>query len=88
MALRGPVLQGGLGGDGVGQQVGDGGGDLGGGQGGGVDQTGRIVIQPSGTPRGGWESAFASMAERGDDVLLDAEAASLSSWDAEEWQWD
>lgn len=49
---------------------------------------GRIVIQPSGTPRGGWESAFASMAERGDDVLLDAEAASLSSWDAEEWQWD
>ncbi|MEW5930907.1 MAG: AbrB/MazE/SpoVT family DNA-binding domain-containing protein [Gemmatimonadota bacterium] len=34
-------------------------------------QSGRLVIRTSGEPRLEWEEAFRSMAERGDDTLLD-----------------
>lgn len=47
-----------------------------------------IVIRPVRKPRAGWEAAFAKMAERGDDALLDGDAPSLSSWDEKEWQWE
>lgn len=46
-----------------------------------------VVIRPIRSPRAGWEEAFANMAERGDDTLLDADAPPLTSWDKEEWQW-
>ena len=39
-------------------------------------------------PREGWEEQFRVMAERGDDRLLDGDVPSLTTWDAEEWEWD
>lgn len=50
-------------------------------------EDGRIVIHAVGTARRGWAEAFRAMAERGDDTLLDGEAASGSSWDEQEWEW-
>jgi antitoxin MazE len=47
----------------------------------------RIVIRAANHPRAGWEEAFASMAARGDDALLDAEAGTLTRWDESEWEW-
>lgn len=38
-------------------------------------------------PRDGWEAAFAEMARRGDDALLDHAPPSLSSWDEDGWEW-
>ena len=46
----------------------------------------RIVIQAVSHPRRGWEEAFATMAERGDDALLDPDVIE-SQWDETEWQW-
>ena len=34
-------------------------------------------------PRAGWEAAFAKMAARGDDALLDAPV--FTEWDESEW---
>lgn len=34
-------------------------------------QSGRLVIRTAGESRPGWEEAFRSMAERGDDTLTD-----------------
>ena len=47
----------------------------------------KIVIHAVSQPRRGWDEAFASMAEQGDDELLDPDAAG-SAWDAEEWRWE
>lgn len=47
----------------------------------------RIVIHAVEQPREGWESAFAAMAEHGDDQLVDP-AVIDSEWDSEEWQWE
>ena len=47
----------------------------------------QIIIRSVKKPRHGWAEKFRAMAERGDDKLLDAEAASLTSWDKEEWEW-
>lgn len=47
----------------------------------------QIIIRPIPRARQGWEEAFIAMASHGDDVLLDADVAAQSSWDAEEWQW-
>jgi len=46
---------------------------------------GEIVIRPAHRPRHGWDEAFATMAEQGDDRLLVAE--STSEWDVQEWEW-
>jgi antitoxin MazE len=46
-----------------------------------------LVIRPLQHPRHGWEEQFRSMAEQGDDQLLDGDIVSLSSWDDEEWEW-
>lgn len=46
----------------------------------------KIVIHAVQTPRTGWETAFAAMAEQGDDELLDEEAGD-SEWDETEWEW-
>jgi antitoxin MazE len=47
----------------------------------------RIVVHAVAGARQGWEQAFASMADLGDDQLLDPDAGS-SQWDSEEWQWE
>jgi antitoxin MazE len=47
----------------------------------------QLIIRPIRRPRDGWDEQFELMAERGDDRLLDAEAPSLTRWDAEEWEW-
>jgi antitoxin MazE len=46
-----------------------------------------LIIRPVRRPREGWAAAFQEMARRGDDVLLDDAASSLSSWDDDEWEW-
>jgi antitoxin MazE len=46
-----------------------------------------LIIRPSQHPRAGWEAKFKLMAERGDDQLLDKNAANLTQWDADQWQW-
>jgi len=38
-----------------------------------------------GRPREGWEEAFRSMAECGDDRLLEEPVA--TDWDREQWEW-
>ncbi len=48
----------------------------------------QIVIRPALRVRQGWEEQFQRMAALGDDVLLDGAPASLSLWDAEEWEWE
>lgn len=47
----------------------------------------RLIIRPAGRPREGWDERFATMATRGDDVLLDADSLPTTKWEAEEWQW-
>jgi antitoxin MazE len=54
-----------------------------------VDLTTRrgvLLIRPARSPRAGWAEAFQTMAERGDDILLD-DAPALSDWDSKEWEW-
>jgi antitoxin MazE len=46
-----------------------------------------IVIRSVGHPRQGWAEAFQTMAEAGDDQLLDEGIVGQSSWDEAEWQW-
>ena len=47
----------------------------------------QIVIRPISDPRRDWEKAFKTMADRGDDVLINGEENLSHSWDDEEWQW-
>ncbi len=47
---------------------------------------GQILIRAVRRPREGWDEAFAEMARRGDDRLLD-DVPSTSTWDEEEWEW-
>lgn len=47
----------------------------------------QIIIRPIRKTREGWEDAFRSMAERGDDQLLDKDDLVFqSSWDKQEWE--
>lgn len=46
----------------------------------------KLVIQSVRSVREGWDEAFQSMAEAGDDVPL-MEDAKASDWDESEWQW-
>lgn len=45
-----------------------------------------LVISVAHKPREGWEVSFRSMAEAGDDYLLD-DTLQTSEWDDEEWEW-
>lgn len=47
-----------------------------------------LVVRPIRPTRCGWTEAFAAMAERGEDELLDRVAEPTSSWDEEEWRWE
>ena len=46
-----------------------------------------LVIRPAKKPRANWATAFQTMAQRGDDALIDEVAPSLSHWDEDEWEW-
>lgn len=46
----------------------------------------RIVIRASRSVRDGWEEQFKTMAQVGDDKLLDEDIED-STWDEEEWEW-
>ena len=48
-------------------------------------QKDRPVIRRARRPREGWEEAFQSMAEHGDERLVDKPAA--TDWDREQWEW-
>jgi antitoxin MazE len=48
-------------------------------------QRDRLVIRPSSRPRYGWEEQFRSMAEHGDDRLLDEPLP--TRWDIGDWTW-
>jgi antitoxin MazE len=46
-----------------------------------------LIIRSASRPRAGWATAFRTMAERGDDRLLDVAGASTTKWDEDEWEW-
>lgn len=50
-------------------------------------EAGRIIIRAVREPRRDWPEAFRSMAESGDDAMLDAAGAGGDDWDHEEWEW-
>jgi len=45
----------------------------------------QVVIRAASHPRAGWDEAFAEMAARKDDKLLDP--ATPTKWDKAEWEW-
>lgn len=47
----------------------------------------RLVIRPATASRAGWGEAFAAMAKRGDDKLLDRDTLKPTDWDKREWRW-
>jgi len=47
----------------------------------------QIIIRPISNPRTGWDNAFKTMADRGDDALINGDDSISHSWDQEEWQW-
>ena len=46
-----------------------------------------LIIKPAYSPRSGWAEAFSSMAQHGDDKLLDEDTAVSTEWDQSEWRW-
>ena len=50
-------------------------------------QGGSLVVVAVRPPRAGWEDAVREMALQGDDRLLDGDASTTESFDAEEWEW-
>ena len=46
---------------------------------------GELVISPADPVRAGWREGAISLAERGEDALLDAPTP--TRFDAEEWEW-
>ena len=51
-------------------------------------KAGQLVLRAAGRPRAGWEAAFARMARRGDDRLLNAESVHKpTAWERDEWRW-
>ena len=50
-------------------------------------QENHIIVRSPRQTRHGWEEKFRTMAELGDDVLLDSQTPSSATWDEEEWDW-
>lgn len=46
-----------------------------------------LVLRPANAPRSGWNEAFAKMAAREDDALLDQDISQTTEWDDAEWRW-
>jgi len=51
-----------------------------------VVEKNQIIIRPVKDVREGWDAAFKSMGEKGDDKMIIDENIS-HSWDEGEWQW-
>lgn len=49
---------------------------------------GTLVVSPANQARQGWADAFRSMAEAGDDELVDGDATTSDAFDAESWEWE
>ena len=49
-------------------------------------QRGKLVLEPARRPREGWDEAFAEMAARGDDKLLEPDFPP-TEWEKTEWTW-
>ncbi len=47
----------------------------------------RLVVRSAHAPRSGWDQAFAAMAKKGDDTLLDQDTRLATEWDETEWRW-
>ncbi len=47
----------------------------------------QIILRPASNPRNGWESEFKTMAENGDDKLIDEMDLISNEWDDDQWQW-
>ncbi|MFB2937886.1 AbrB/MazE/SpoVT family DNA-binding domain-containing protein [Aerosakkonemataceae cyanobacterium BLCC-F154] len=45
----------------------------------------RLIVRAAPKIRVGWDEAFAAMAQRQDDILLDD--VSTTNWDQVEWEW-
>jgi antitoxin MazE len=45
------------------------------------------AVRSAKQPRQGWDEAFRSMAEHGDDRLANGESDQQTSWDETEWEW-
>ena len=50
-----------------------------------VAQDNQIIIRPATYPRQGWDEAFRTMSECGDDKLIDDDLIGQTRWDQEEW---
>ena len=50
-------------------------------------EEGHLVIWEANHPRAGWDESFRTMAQNGDDALLDGYSLLLTRWDEEEWDW-
>lgn len=50
-------------------------------------QENRILIRPARQARADWGDRFHTMAEHGDDQLLDSEIIATTAWDEGEWEW-
>lgn len=48
---------------------------------------GEVTLRALAPVRQGWDAAFADMAARGDDALVDGDLAAQSSFD-DEWVWE
>jgi len=48
----------------------------------------RTVTTPADHPRAGWDAAFATIALRGEDALLDASDLPPTVWEETEWTWE
>ncbi|MCF8067192.1 MAG: AbrB/MazE/SpoVT family DNA-binding domain-containing protein [Desulfobacterales bacterium] len=47
----------------------------------------KIIIRAVANRRDGWDQAFKSMSENGDDVLIDNTDSISNEWDKDEWKW-
>ncbi len=50
-------------------------------------QSNQIVIRPIFHTRHNWEGEFKTMAELGDDKLLEGSVLVPTAWEEEEWEW-
>ncbi|WP_009630427.1 AbrB/MazE/SpoVT family DNA-binding domain-containing protein [Synechocystis sp. PCC 7509] len=50
-----------------------------------IEVQGDFLTIRTASPRTGWEEAFAAMANKQDDVLLDE--VNTTDWDRVEWEW-